>query len=301
VARPADPDLTTVTEVVVAPPVGRWTARVGAIARNPLALAGAILVAIVVSVALIGYVWTPYPPNEIDLDERFSPPSWAHIMGTDQFGRDVLSRVMAGAHISLAIAAAAVLGGLGIGGTLAVLVGYVGGVIDVIFTRVVDILLAIPTLVLALGIVAILGPSGRSVAISLAIAYSPTFSRVIRSAVVGTRHQPYVEASQGLGASAVLVVRKDIMPNIMPVVMVQATAALAWAILDEANLGFLGLGVQPPTSSWGSTLIEGREYFYQAPWIAIGAGIAVVIAVLGFNLLGDGLRDVLDPRAWRRG
>jgi ABC-type dipeptide/oligopeptide/nickel transport system permease subunit len=186
------------------------------------------------------------------------------------------------------------------GGTVAVVVGYVGGSLDLVFTRVIDMLLAVPALVIALGIVAIIGPSGTSVAIALAAAFSPTFARVIRSAVVSTRHQPYVEASRGLGASTPSVLRKDVLPNILPVVTVQATSALAWGILDEANLGFLGLGVQPPNPSWGSILIEGRQYFYQAPWMPIGAGIAVLIAVLGFNLLGDGLRDVLDPRAWRR-
>jgi peptide/nickel transport system permease protein len=158
----------------------------------------------------------------------------------------------------------------------------------------------VPALLMALGIVAVIGPSGKSVAIALAAAYSPTFARVIRSSVVATRHQPYVEASQGLGASPTAVVRKDILPNVLPIITVQATSALAWGILDEANLGFLGLGVQPPTPSWGSILIEGRVYFFQAPWIPVGAGIAVLIAVFGFNLLGDGLRDVLDPRAWRR-
>jgi peptide/nickel transport system permease protein len=271
-----------------------------AIAGNHLALAGAILVGLVLLFALVGSFWTPYPPQQFDLLDRFASPSWSHVMGTDEFGRDVFSRVMAGARVSLAISAVAVAGAVAVGGTSALVVGYVGGFLDLVFTRVIDILLAIPALALALGIVAIIGPSGTSVAIALAAAYSPTFARVIRSSVVSTRHQPYVEASQGLGASRALVVRKDVLPNILPVVIVQATSALAWGILDEANLGFLGLGVQPPTPSWGSILIEGRQYFYQAPWIAIGAGIAVVIAVLGFNLLGDGLRDVLDPRAWRR-
>jgi peptide/nickel transport system permease protein len=278
----------------------RRAVQVSAIAGNSLALAGAILVGIVVLLALVGFVWTPYPSDEMNLANRFSGPSWSHIMGTDEFGRDMLSRVIAGARVSLAISAVAVLGGLVVGGTAAVVVGYLGGPIDAVFTRLIDMLLAIPALVLALGIVAIIGPSGTSVAVALAAAYSPTFARVLRSSVVSTRHQPYVEASQGLGASTVSVVRKDVLPNILPVVTVQATSALAWGILDEANLGFLGLGVQPPTASWGSILIEGRQYFFQAPWLPIGAGIAVVIAVLGFNLLGDGLRDLLDPRAWRR-
>jgi peptide/nickel transport system permease protein len=292
----------TTVDIAARPPRRRPVRlRLSAIAGNGLALAGAILVAFVVLVAIVGMFWTPYPPEQMNLIARFQPPSWQHWMGTDEFGRDILSRVMAGASVSLAIAATAVAGALVMGGTVAVVVGYVGGYLDLVFTRVIDMLLAIPALVIALGIVAIIGPSGTSVAIALAAAFSPTFARVIRSSVVSTRHQPYVEASRGLGASTRSVLRKDVLPNILPVVTVQATSALAWGILDEANLGFLGLGVQPPNPSWGSILIEGRQYFYQAPWMPIGAGIAVLIAVLGFNLLGDGLRDVLDPRAWRRG
>jgi peptide/nickel transport system permease protein len=290
----------TVVEDVLRRPRRRRAVQVSAIGGNALGLAGAILVALVVAVALVGMVWTPYPSDEMNLIARFESPSWSHIMGTDEFGRDILSRVMVGARASLAISAVAVAGALVFGGTAAVVVGYVGGVVDLLFTRVIDMLLAIPALVIALGIVALIGPSGSSVAIALAAAFSPTFARVIRSAVVSTRHQPYVEASQGLGASTPAVLRKDILPNILPVITVQATSALAWGILDEANLGFLGLGVQPPNPSWGSILIEGRQYFFEAPWMPIGAGIAVLIAVLGFNLLGDGLRDVLDPRAWRR-
>jgi peptide/nickel transport system permease protein len=290
----------TVIEDVLPRPGRRRAVQVSAIGGNALGLAGAILVGLVVVVALVGMVWTPYPSDEMNLIARFDGPSWSHIMGTDEFGRDILSRVMVGARASLVISAVAVAGALVFGGTAAAVVGYVGGVVDLLFTRVIDLLLAIPALVIALGIVAVIGPSGSSVAIALAAAFSPTFARVIRSAVVSTRHQPYVEASQGLGASTPAVLRKDILPNILPVITVQATSALAWGILDEANLGFLGLGVQPPNPSWGSILIEGRQYFFEAPWMPIGAGIPVVIAVLGFNLLGDGLRDVLDPRAWRR-
>jgi peptide/nickel transport system permease protein len=207
---------------------------------------------------------------------------------------------MTGARASLLISAAGVGGGLLIGGTIALVVGYAGGVLDVVVTRIIDVLLAIPALLIALGIVAVIGPSGTSVAIALAFAYSATFARVIRSAVVSTRHQPYVEASRGLGASPGSVIVRDIIPNVLPVITVQATSALAWGILDEANLGFLGLGVQPPNPSWGAMLIEGRTYLFQAPWITLGSGLAVMVAVFGFNLLGDGLRDLWDPRAWRK-
>jgi peptide/nickel transport system permease protein len=271
-----------------------------AVAGNKLFAAGATLVGLVVLAAVVGEFWTPYPPNEINLLDRFAPPSLSHPMGTDQFGRDVLSRVIVGAQASLAISGVAVLGALVVGGGVAIVVGYLGGILDLVATRIVDILLAVPALLMAIGIVAVIGPSGRSVAIALAAAFAPTFARVIRSSVVATRDQPYVEAARGLGAAAPTVVRKDILPNILPLITVQTTSALAWGILDEANLGFLGLGVQPPTASWGSILIDGRIYFFQAWWIAVGAGLAVFIAVFGFNLVGDGLRDVLDPRAWRR-
>jgi peptide/nickel transport system permease protein len=271
-----------------------------AFAGNRLALVGAILVGFLVFLLLLGLVWTPYPPDAIDVKASYQSPSLDHLMGTDELGRDILSRVIVGTIASLAIAGSAVAAALVGGGVLAVVAGYFGGPLDLVLTRIMDILLAVPALLIALGLVAILGPSGSAVAVSLAVAYAPTFMRVIRSAIVAERHQPYVEASQGLGASSRQVVLKDILPNILPLITVQASSSLAWAILDEASLGFLGLGVQPPTPSWGSLLIEGRVEVYNAPWLAIGAGIPVLIGVFGFNLLGDGLRDMLDPRSWRR-
>jgi peptide/nickel transport system permease protein len=299
-AGPADPALT--------PPVAsgvprRWRVRVGqltGLSANRLLQVGAGLVGLVVLMALVSFVWTPKPSDLVDVTARYQHVSGHHLMGTDELGRDIFSRVMVGARASLAIGLGAVAAALVAGGLIAVVIGYVGGVLDLLATRLIDILLAIPALLIALGVVAVTGPTGVSVSAALAVAYTPTFARVIRSAVISERHQPYVESSKGLGARGWTVVRKDILPNVMPTIVVQATSALAWAILDEANLGFLGLGVQPPTPSWGSLLIEGRTIFFQAPWLAIGAGIPVIVAVLGFNLLGDGLRDVLDPRSSRR-
>jgi peptide/nickel transport system permease protein len=236
----------------------------------------------------------------MNLESTFAGPEFGHILGSDEFGRDVLSRVIDGARASLAIGVSAVVIGMVLGGLPALFAGYLGGVVDLIFTRIVDIFMAIPALLVALGILALVGPSGPTVALAIAIAYAPTFARVIRSAVSSARVQAYVEASVGMGASTFRVLMTEILPNVLPIVIVQATSAIAWAILDEANLGFLGVGVQPPNASWGSLLIEGRQYFFQAPWLPIGAGLAVLIAVLGFNLLGDALRDVLDPRAWQR-
>lgn len=264
--------------------------------RNRRALLGLALVGLVLLLALVSFVWTPYPPNQINVAAAHLSPSLAHLAGTDELGRDVFSRVMAGSRTSLAIAAMAVLLALVGGSVLGFITGYVGGTVDLVISRVNDMLLAIPALAIALGIVAIMGPSGISVAISLGAAYTPTFTRIIRSSVVAVRSQPFVEASAGLGSSTLAIAMKDVLPNVMPVIAVQVTTSLAWGIMDEAALGFLGLGVQPPTPSWGSLLSEGRNYLYQVPWLPVAAGVAVLIAVLGVNLLGDGLRDILDPR-----
>lgn len=264
--------------------------------HNRRALLGLALVSLVLLLALVSFVWTPYPPNQINVAAAHLSPSLAHLAGTDELGRDVFSRVMAGSRTSLAIAAMAVLLALISGSVLGFITGYVGGAVDLVISRVNDMLLAIPALVIALGIVAIMGPSGVSVAISLGAAYTPTFTRIIRSSVVAVRSQPFVEASAGLASSTLAIAIKDVLPNVMPVIAVQVTTSLAWGIMDEAALGFLGLGVQPPTPSWGSLLSEGRNYLYQVPWLPVAAGVAVLIAVLGVNLAGDGLRDILDPR-----
>jgi ABC-type dipeptide/oligopeptide/nickel transport system permease subunit len=277
--------------------LARGASRIGG---SSAAMVGGGFVAIVVLMALVSLVWTPHQYDAMDLVNRFHGPSWSHPAGTDEFGRDLFSRIMVGSQASLLISGLAVLLALVTGGVLAVIAGFVGGILDILIMRLADLLLAIPALLVAIGVVAVLGPSGESVAIALAVAYAPSFARVIQSAVVAARHQPYVEASAGLGARTPALLRKDVLPNIAPIIIVQVTTSLAWGILDEANLGFLGLGVQPPHPSWGSLLIEGRTYFFNASWMPIGAGIAVVVAVFGFNMLGDGLRDLLDPRAWTR-
>jgi ABC-type dipeptide/oligopeptide/nickel transport system permease subunit len=269
----------------------------GAVLRNKRALSGAIPVAAVLVFAVVSLFWTPYDPVAAHTGPAFSPPTWQHPVGTDVYGRDILSRIMTGAHASLAIACVAVAIAAILGSVIGVVSGFVGGVVDLLATRIVDLMLAIPALVFALGIVALLGPSAQSVTLALSVVYMWQFARVIRSIVVSVRNKTYVEASRGLGVSAAAIIAKDIFPSVVPILVVQITTALAWGVLDEANLGFLGLGVQPPSPSWGSLLIEGREYLYDAPWLPLGAGAMVVIAVLGVNLLGDGLRDIIDPRS----
>lgn len=267
--------------------------------RNRRALLGLSLVGFVFLLALLSFLWTPYPANQINVTAAHLSPGLGHLAGTDELGRDVFSRVMAGSRISLAIAVMAVFFALIGGSVLGFITGYLGGAVDLLVSRINDMLLAIPALIIALGVVAIMGPSGPSVAISLAAAYTPTFTRIVRSSVVAVRSQPFVEASAGLASSTLAIATKDVLPNVLPIVAVQVTTSLAWGIMDEAALGFLGLGVQPPTPSWGSLLSEGRSYLYQVPWLPVAAGLAVLIAVLGVNLLGDGLRDILDPRTAR--
>jgi peptide/nickel transport system permease protein len=269
---------------------------------NKLAFIGFLSILLAVTIAVLSPLIAPYDPTEMDTPNRFAPPgSPGHILGTDEFGRDVLSRILVGARVSLLVAAVSVgLATLG-GGSVGIIAGFVGGKLDNFLMRIVDVIFAIPALMVALGVVGLLGPSAKSVMIALAVAYSPLFARVIRSAVVGIRGQGYIEAARAMGASNWRILLQDVAPNVLPVFMVQATASLAWGILDEASLGFLGLGVQPPTPSWGALLTTGRQYFYQSPTLPIFAGLAVLIVVFGFNLFGDGLRDLLDPRAWQRG
>lgn len=219
-------------------------------------------------------------------------------LGTDFLGRDVLSRIIYGSRVSLLIAGLSVGLAILLGVTAGVIAGFFGGWIDTITMRISDVVFAIPALMTALGVVGLLGRSTAAVVIALGVAYSPLFARVCHSAVVSIRELGFVEASQAMGASRGRVLLRDITPNILPLIMVQATTSLSWAILAEASLGFLGMSVEPPTPSWGTMLTTGREYFYSGPTVPLFAGLMVLIAVFSFNLFGDGLRDLLDPRAW---
>ncbi len=268
-----------------------------AIVANRRALTGGVLTAVVVAIAILGAFWTPFDPLTFDAQHNFASPTWGHLAGTDIYGRDIFSRLMAGAKVSLLVATGAVAGSFVCGTTLGVISGMFKGAVDAFLTRVIDLMLAIPGLVLAVGVVTLLGPSAGSVTVALIGVYTWQFARIIRASVVAVRDRPYVEAARGLNMSTWAIIVRDILPNVMPVLIVQSTTAFAWGILDEASIGFLGLGVQPPEPSWGSLLIEGRQFMYQAPWLPIAAGAVVAIAVLGINLLGDGLRDIVDPRS----
>lgn len=261
---------------------------------------GIVLAMLLVGTAVLGPILLPLDPNAIDVRARFASPSAAHWLGTDDLGRDTFTRLVHGSRMSLVIAVMSAILGTALGVTLGILTGFLGGWVDVTGMRIVDLFFAIPTLLVAIGIVALFGPSATTTILALGIAYTPLYSRLVRGAVVGTRSRTYVDASRVLGARGARLLRTDILPAILPIALVQTTALLGFALVDEASLGFLGLGVQPPDASWGQMINAGRQFIFQAPWLTLIPGLAVILAVFSINLIGDGMRDALDPRASQR-
>lgn len=262
----------------------------------PLGALGALLVVMMAVIAILAPWISPYPPGEITITERLQSPSMDHWMGTDNLGRDVLSRLMHGARLSLSVSLFAVAIGATAGSAIGLVSGFLGGKIDFLIQRVMDILQAFPLLVLALVIVSMLGASFQNIVAAIAIVLVPGYSRVARASTISVRQLPYVEAAQTIGASTPRLMGKHIVPNIMAPLLVLATASLGSAILVETSLSFLGLSASPTQPSLGGMLsVEGRAAFQDAPWLAIFPGLAISMVVLGFNLAGDGLRDAWDP------
>jgi peptide/nickel transport system permease protein len=262
----------------------------------------------VVGLAIVGvYVllaltaeWLPLrSPVQIIGANRMAGPSFSLPLGADGFGRDLLSRIVFGARLSLEVSLTSVAIALLTGSVLGLVAGYAGGWADQIIGRVMDVLFAFPAVLLALGVVAALGPDPRNVVIAIAIVYTPIFARVVRGPVLAIKEREFVEAARALGARASRIIVRHVLPNLLSVLVVQTSIALSWAVLTEAALSFLGLSAQPPAPSWGVMLNEGRQNLELAPHMAVFPGVAIMLAVLGFNLLGDGLRDVLDPRLRR--
>lgn len=264
--------------------------------RHPRAVAGAVLVVLWVLVALIGPHLTHHDPLRPNMDIALEKPSLAHPLGTDEFGRDILTRILHGARISLMIGLVAT--GIATSGglLLGVISGYFGGWVDGLIMRLMDIMLAFPGMLLALAVVAILGQGLWNVMIAVGIFAIPTFARVVRGSVLQARAQDYVEAAGALGARPNRIIWRHILPNCLAPVIVMATLRMATAIVTAAGLSFLGLGAQPPTPEWGAMLSAGREYLRAAPHVATFPGLAIMTLVLAFNMTGDGLRDALDPR-----
>lgn len=264
--------------------------------ENRLNVVGLVIVSTVVFAAVFAPYIAPYSPTEQDLFNRLAAPSLEHPMGTDQYGRDLFSRILYGARISLRIAVIVVSITLTIGTTVGVISGYVGGWVDEALMRIVDILLAFPGILLALVIAGILGPSLTNIMIALAVVGWTQYARVIRGSVLSVKEQEFIKSAQLMGVSKPRLLVRHVLPNVISPVVVLATMDMAYVILGTAGLSFLGLGAQPPTPEWGTMLAAGREYITTAWWLVNVPGVAIMFTVLGFNLLGDGLRDVLDPR-----
>lgn len=261
---------------------------------------GLLILTVLAIVAVFGAWISPHEPYAMDIANQLQRPSWSHPLGTDRYGRDVLSRVIAGSRVSLAIALISVGCALAVGSSLGLIAGYAGGAIDLALSRVMDILLGFPSLLLAIAIAGTLGPGIRNGIIAIIVVYIPFFFRVTRAPVLSEREREYVEAARCIGVSEARIVARHILPNVLGPILVQTAVTLAFALLTEASLSFLGLGAQPPQPAWGAILNEGRIYVERAPWISVFPGIAIMLAVFGLNLVGDGLRDLLDPRLRRR-
>ncbi len=264
--------------------------------RYKSALIGLFLVALYLIVAIFAGVLAPYSPTEQRARDRLQEPNAQYLLGTDEFGRDILSRLMHGATNSLRIALLAVSLATILGTTIGMLSGYAGGIADNAIMRVMDLFFAFPAILLALSIVAALGPGANNTILAIAVVYTPIFARVARGPVLATKEMEFVTAARCVGAKHLRILTRHILPNMVAPIIVQVSLALSWAMLTEAALSFLGLGTQPPQPSWGSMLSESRRMMEIAPWMAVSPGLAIMLGVLGFNMLGDGLRDALDPR-----
>ena len=264
--------------------------------RNKAAIVGGVIVFLFVLVALLAPILAPYPPNEGDLALRLKPPSAAHWLGTDALGRDILSRVIYGAQVSLQIQVAAVLIALVLGTLLGMFGGYYGGVTDNVIMRFMDILLAFPGIFLAISIIAVLGPGLLNLMLAAGIYSVPQFARIVRGSILSLKEKEFIEAARAAGESDTSILFRYLLPNSMAPIIIQTTLRMATVLLTASGLSFLGLGVQPPRAEWGAMLSTARPYLITSPHVATFPGLAIMLVVMGFNLFGDGLRDSLDPR-----
>ena len=288
-----------IREINLEAPGGLWRVAWERLRRNPAAIVGFALILLFVICAIFAPLIAPFDPRGQGLDGRLaaSSPSWGHPFGLDALGRDQLSRIIYGARFSLLIGVVAVTVGLSAGLVLGSIAGYVGGIVDSLIMRLMDIMLSIPGLLLAIGIVAMLGPGLFQIMIAVGAVNVPIFARLLRGSVLAQKENDFVLAARAVGVPRHTILASHILPNAISPVIVQATLALATAIIDVAGLGFLGLGPQDPsTPEWGTMLTDTVRFLQTAPHLAIIPGIAIVISVLGFNLIGDGLREALDPK-----
>ncbi|GAB3057254.1 nickel transporter permease [Virgibacillus ainsalahensis] len=276
--------------------ISPWRDTIKQLRRNRFALIGFTIIIFFIILGLVAPLLTPYTVEEQDLVNRLLPPSVDHWLGTDHLGRDIFTRIAYGARVSLQVGFFAVTGALFFGTLLGIIAGYFGRWIDMVISRIFDILLAFPSILLAIAIVAILGASLQNALIAIAIINIPIFGRLVRSKVISLREEEYIMAAKAQGMKNGRIILQHILPNSLAPIIVQATLGFGTAILEAAALGFLGLGVQPPTPEWGQMLADSRDFIQLAPWTLIIPGVSIMLVVLGFNLMGDGLRDALDPK-----
>jgi peptide/nickel transport system permease protein len=279
---------------------GLWRDALRRLIRNKPAVLGMVCIVIFVMAAILAPVIAPYGPLAGTLADRYQPPNAAHLLGTDTQGRDELTRILYGAQVSLQVGVIAVIMALIMGGVIGAIAGGVGGRIDAVLMRIVDVLLAIPGILLAIGIIAWLDRGILQLMLAIAITYVPIFARLLRGSLLALRESDYVTAARSIGASRMRILLRHMLPNALTPVIVSATLVLATAIIDIAGLGFLGLGPPDPrTAEWGTMLTDARKFLTIAPWLVYFPGLAIVISAIGFNLVGDGLRESLDPRLRR--
>lgn len=273
-----------------------WRIALRILVRNRVAMSGLAILVLMSLLAVLAPAIAPYDPDAVDILHQLEAPSKAHILGTDLYGRDIFSRILYGGRITLVVGLIAVGIAASIGIVLGLIAGFYGGAVDSIIMRLVDVLLAFPRILLALSIVGMLGPGLLNVMVAVGIAGITGYARLVRGSVLSAKENVYVEAARVVGCPDRIILRRHLLPNVIGPVIVLATLDVAAAILSASSLSFLGLGVQPPTAEWGAMLNEGRQYLRTAPWITLFPGLAIMISVLSINMLGDGLRDALDPR-----
>ena len=292
-------DVVSAEAAIVTIPAGQPPHRTRLLAgllRDRTAIFGLVLVAILTLAAIFAPLLASHDPNAVDVARKFLPPSREFPLGTDHLGRDVFARIVYGARLSIGSTLAASVAISFIGVLVGLIAGWFGGITDTLISRVIDILLAFPTFLLALAVTAMLGPGLRNVLVAIILAWWASYARIVRSAVLAEKDKPYIEAARACGSPSMRILMRHLLPNIVAPIVVLTTLDLGAVLLSLSGFSFLGLGVKPPTAEWGSMLSEGRTYLSRAPNMMFYPGVAIFLMVLGFNLLGDGLRDILDPR-----
>jgi peptide/nickel transport system permease protein len=291
-------NITNKEEVVASHKRSQWGEVWRRLKKNRMALVGLGILTILVLLAVFANVIADYDKVVIkqNLPKRLTPPGWGHLCGTDEFGRDIFARLIHGARVSLKVGIVSVAMSVVAGGALGAIAGYYGGKLDNIIMRIMDIFLAIPSILLAIAIVSALGPNMLNLMVAISISSVPQFARIVRASVLTIRDQEYIEAARAIGASNTRIIYRHIIPNCLAPIIVRGTLGVASAILSTAGLSFIGLGIQPPAPEWGNMLSGGRQYLRSAWWVTTFPGVSIMLTIFALNLLGDGLRDALDPR-----